>query len=109
LFTSEAIDQEDYVEPDGIIRSFENLKARLANRDLTEVPPSQLWEVLSGQIASKGKVLPRLSILPVRKHEEYRSFREVFVGLLKLKNADARMLRRLIIACHARDIGERPD
>ena len=100
-------DQEDYVESDGIIRSFEDLKARLADRDLTEIAPSHLWEVLSGQMASKGKVLPRLSMLPVRKYEEYRSFREVFVALLKLKNADARMLRRLIIACHARDIGER--
>jgi hypothetical protein len=99
--------RDDYVESDGIIRSFENLKARLADRDLAEVQPSHLWEVLSGQIVSKGKVLPRLSILPVRNYEEYRSFREVFIGLLKLKNADARMLRRLIIACHARDIGER--
>src|ERR1700722_7094419 len=33
-------DREDYVESDGIIRPFENLKARLADRDLTEVPPS---------------------------------------------------------------------
>jgi hypothetical protein len=100
--------REDYVEPDGIIRSFDNLKAQLADRELAEVSPSHLWEVLSGRIAPKGKaLLPRLSILPVRSHDEYRSFREVFVGLLKLKNADARMLRRLIIACHARDIGER--
>jgi hypothetical protein len=99
--------REDYVESDGIIRSFEDLRARLADRDLTEVPPSHLWEVLSGHIVSKGKLLPRLSILTVRNYDEYRSFREVFIGLLKLKNADARMLRRLIIACHARDIGER--
>lgn len=53
--------REDYVEPDGIIRSFDALKARLADRELTEVQPSHLWEVLSGHIASKGKLLPKHS------------------------------------------------
>lgn len=99
--------RDDYVASDGIIRSLEDVKARLGDRELTEVPTSHLWEVLSGQIVSKGKPLPRLGILPLRTHDEYQSFREVFVGLLKMKNADARLLRKLVIACHARDIGER--
>lgn len=99
-------ERDDFVAPDGIIRSFGDLSGRLADRELTEVVPSHLWEVLSGQSTLKGKILPRLRILPVRTYEEYCSFRKVYISLLKLKNADARMLRQLIIACHARAIGE---
>ena len=71
-----------------------------------EVPRVHLWEVLTGQIPAKAKNLPSLGILPLRSQQEYNSFREVFVKLLALTDATARDLKRLIIACHAHEVGE---
>lgn len=97
----------DFEDESGTILSFDDVKARLADRALQEVPKVHLWEVLAGRTGLNGKPLPALGILPVRNRAEYRSFREVFVKLLSLANVNARDLRRLIIACHAPETGKR--
>ena len=60
----------------------------------------------TGQIPAKAKNLPSLGILPLRSQQEYNAFREVFVKLLALTDASARDLKRLIIACHAHEVGD---
>ena len=98
--------REDYEEDGGVIREFDSVKGLLADRTLLEVTHTHLWEVLTGQVPIKGKPLPSLGILPLRSRQEYRSFREVFVKLLALTDTNARDLKRLIIACHAHELGE---
>jgi hypothetical protein len=99
--------QADFLD-DGEIRDFDDVKTRLANRHLARVKNSDLWQVLAGSLPSNdGKAIPRLNILPIRRRDEYLAFRDVFVRLLSLTNADARTLRQLIIESHARDVGER--
>ncbi|MGA2254051.1 MAG: hypothetical protein ABSG53_05260 [Thermoguttaceae bacterium] len=98
--------REDYEEEDRTIREFDSIKRLLADRNLLEVPRVHLWEVLTGQVPAKAKNLPSLGILPLRSQQEYNAFREVFVKLLALTDATARDLKRLIIACHAHEVGE---
>lgn len=98
--------REDYEEEDRTIREFDSIKRLLADRNLLEVPRVHLWEVLTGQIPAKAKNLPSLGMLPLRSQQEYNAFREVFVKLLALTDATARDLKRLIIACHAHEVGE---
>ncbi len=99
--------ESDYTD-DGDIRDFDDIRTRLADRHLARVKKSDLWQVLAGSLSSDdGKAVPRLNILPIRRRDEYLAFRDVFVRLLSLTNADARMLRQLIIESHARDVGER--
>jgi YD repeat-containing protein len=96
---------KDFTDTDGSVIGFDVLRTRLADRHLSQIHHNRLWEVLAGQISKDGS-LPSLNILPLRKLEEYRAFRDVFVRLLSLKDVDAAALRGLIIACHAREIGE---
>ena len=97
----------DYLD-DGNVRFFESVRTRLADRHLTLVRNSDLWQVLAGNLPSDGeKSLPRLNILPLRKREDYLAFRDVFVRLLSLSNVNARPLRQLVIGSHGRQIGER--
>ena len=97
----------DYLD-DGNVRFFESVRTRLADRHLTLVRNSDLWQVLAGNLPSDGeKSLPRLNILPLRKRKDYLAFRDVFVRLLSLSNVDARALRQLVIGSHGRQIGER--
>lgn len=99
--------EADYLD-DGEIRVFDDVRTRLANRHLAQVKNADLWQVLAGNLPSDdGKPIPRLNILPIRRRDEYMAFRDVFVRLLSLTNADARILRQLIIESHARDVGER--
>jgi hypothetical protein len=97
---------EDYLDGQDI-RDFSSIQTRLADRHLVRVKNSDLWQTLAGNLpANDGKPIPRLNILPIRRREEYVAFRDVFVRLLSLKNADAKGLRRLVIESHARDVGE---
>lgn len=98
--------REDYEEEDRTIREFDSIRKLLADRNLLEVPRVHLWEVLTGQVPAKAKNLPSLGIVPLRSQQEYSSFREVFVKLLALTDTTARDLKRLIIACHAHEVGE---
>ncbi len=99
--------QADFVN-DGEILDFDAVKTRLADRHLARVKNADLWQVLAGNLPpDDGKPIPRLSILPLRRRDEYLAFRDVYVRLLSLSNANARTLRQLIIESHAREIGER--
>ncbi|MDB5389032.1 MAG: chromosome segregation protein [Planctomycetaceae bacterium] len=99
--------EADYLN-NGEIREFEAVRSGLADRHLAKVKNSELWQVLAGNIpSSNGKVVPRFNIVPIRRRDEYLVFRDVFVRLLSLTNADARALKELIIEAHARDLGER--
>jgi hypothetical protein len=89
--------EADYLD-DGEIRDFDAVRVGLADRHLARVKNSELWQVLAGSLPSDdGKPIPRLNILPIRRRDEYLAFRDVFVRLLSLSNADARALRQLII------------
>lgn len=96
---------EVFRDDEGRVVSFDVLRTRLAGRDLSEVKGTRLWEVLGAPRVSQDGIVPRLNILPIRTQVEYQSFRDVFVKLLALTNASDRELRKLIIACHAREIG----
>jgi len=103
---------EDFQDSEGRVVAFEVLRTRLANRSLAEVRPAELWEVLGnptrrGRPENNGHAAAHLGLLPIRTKEDYRSFREAYVRLLSLSNADAVELRRLLIACHAAEVGER--
>lgn len=97
----------DYLD-DSEIRDFDTVRTGLADRHLARVKNSELWQVLAGSLPSNdGKPIPRLNILPIRRRDEYLAFRDVFVRLLSLSNADAHALRQLIIEAYAREVGER--
>jgi hypothetical protein len=96
----------DYQDENRHVVTFDVLRTRFANRGLLEVPVRQLWEVLSGQLTADDANRPRLSILPLKKQDEYRAFRDVFASLLRLSNMNSRDLQNLIIQCHAREITE---
>ncbi len=102
---------EDFQDSQGRVVSFEVLRGRLADRSLAEVRPAELWEVLSNparraRSEHNGHLRPHLGLLPIRTKEDYRSFRETYVRLLSLSDANAAELRRLLIACHAAEVGE---
>ncbi len=52
-------------------------------------------------------MFPRFNILPIKRKEEYHAFRDVFVHLLSLKDANERELKRLIVEAYSRHVGER--
>jgi hypothetical protein len=102
---------DDFQDSEGRVVSFDILRTRLANRSLTEVRPTDLWEVLGNSTRraradDNGRESAHLGLLPIKTKDDYRSFREAYVRLLSLSNADAAELRRLLIACHAADVGE---
>lgn len=103
--------EEDFSDDDGRVVTLDVLRGRLANRGLTEVKPAELWEVLGnptrrGRPENNGHPVAHLGLLPVRKKEDYQSFRETYVRLLSLSDANAAELRRLLISCHAAHLGE---
>ena len=104
-------DLGDFTEDSGngtsVVVDFDMLRARLAGRDLTKVKSGQLWEVLASKAYKTNKEFPRLGILPIREKSEYNSFRDVYVRLLALSNANAKQLRNLLVKCYAREIGEK--
>ncbi len=102
---------EDFQDSQGRVAPFEAVRSRLADRSLIEVKPADLWEVLSNPARRTrpehdGHRVPHLGLLPIRTKDDYKSFRETYVRLLSLSNANAAELRRLLIACHAAEVGE---
>jgi len=102
---------EDFKDLQNHVVPFDVLKTRLADRSLAEVRPAEMWEVLGnptrrGRAEENGHRLPHLGLLPVRTKEDYRSFREAYVRLLSLSDMSAAELRRLLIACHAAEVGD---
>lgn len=103
--------QEDFRGSDDRVADFETVKARLADRALTEIKNAELWDVLCnaprrGRQQQNGRRLPQLGLLPIRSREDYNSFREAYVRLLSLSNMNAAELRQLLIDCHASEVGE---
>lgn len=99
--------EDDYFDNDEV-RSFDAVRTILADRHLTQVKPSELWKVLGSALTTDDRATgARLNILPIRRHDEYTVFRNVFVQLLSLVNVNARDLRRLIIDAHAREISDK--
>ena len=94
-------DLGDFTEDSGngtsVVVDFDMLRARLAGRDLTKVKSGQLWEVLASKAYKTNKEFPRLGILPIREKSEYNSFRDVYVRLLALSNANAKQLRNCLL------------
>jgi hypothetical protein len=97
---------EDFAQDDRTVAPFDVVRTRLAGRNLLQVKPSHLWETLCGVVVGKGGNSPTLNILPLQSRDEYLAFRDVYVKLLSLSDVNADALRRLIINCHAREIGE---
>ena len=102
---------DDFKDDEQRVVPFDVLRMRLADRSLTEVRPAELWEVLGtptrrGTPESNGHAIARLGLLPIKTKEDYRSFRETYVRLLSLSDANAAELRRLLISCHAAQVGE---
>lgn len=103
--------REDFEDSEHRVVPFDTLRARLADRSLTEVRPAELWEVLGTptrrvQPEQNSHAVARLGLLPIKTREDYRSFRETYVRLLSLSDANAAELRRLLISCHAAQVGE---
>lgn len=97
----------DYLAPDGEVLPFEAVRSGLADRGLVQVKVGDLWQALASSLPSEnGKEIPRFNILPIRRREEYTTFRDVFVRLLALANVNAAVLRELVIQSHAREVGE---
>lgn len=102
---------DDFKDDDHRVVPFDVTRTRLADRSLTEVRPAELWEVLGtptrrGTPENNGHAIARLGLLPIKTKEDYRSFRETYVRLLSLSDANAAELRRLLITCHAAQVGE---
>ena len=96
--------KEDYLDGKKI-KDFEEVRASLADRHLTQVKNSELWQVLSGSATRKGDTSASVKILPVKNEEAYRDFCRVYKKLLTLADLDSSALRDLVIACHSRNIG----
>lgn len=102
---------DDFQDDAGRVISFDVLRTRLADRSLTEVRPAELWEVLGTparrtHAKDNGHPVARLGLLPIKTREDYRSFRETYVRLLSLSDANAAQLRGLLISCHAAQVSE---
>ena len=95
---------EDYLDGK-TIKDFEEVRSCLADRHLTQVKNSELWQVLSGSATRKGDTSASVKILPVKNEEAYRDFCRVYKKLLTLADLDSSALRDLVIACHSRNIG----
>jgi len=102
---------QDFQDDEGRVVPFDVLRTRLADRSLIEVRPAELWEVLGtptrrAHPERNGHPIARLGLLPIKTKEDYRSFRETYVRLLSLSDANAAELRRLLISCHATHVSE---
>lgn len=106
IYDSE-FNEADFINEDRQILEFESVRERLADRHLTAVKRSELWNVLAADApASSGGSSPRLGLLPIKRRDQYVAFCDVFVRLLSLQSTDARALRQLIIQSLASDISE---
>jgi hypothetical protein len=100
--------ESDYFEENDEVRSFDVVRSILADRNLIQVKSSDLWRVLGNPLNSEDRVAEaRLNILPFRREDDYLVFRNVYVQLLSLANANAEELRRLIIDTYVRETSDR--
>jgi predicted nucleic acid-binding Zn-ribbon protein len=101
-----SFNRHDFCDNEERLISFADMRIRLADRNLTEIKPGNLWEVIGNPLSTSNvnSTLPAMNILPIRTRDEYISFRNAYIKLLSLSNVTARELRELLITCHARDI-----
>lgn len=99
-------DISHYQDDDGRLADQQTLHRKLVTADVLEVKHSRLWRVLCRPNDVRGNDLEasRLGILPIKRVEDYHSFREVFIKLLSLSKAQADELKRLLIACSCQTI-----
>jgi hypothetical protein len=100
--------QSDFVDDEQTLLDFDDIRGRMADRNLVQIKPSELWSTLAAFCPKTTSVATgRLGLLPIKKRDEYLAFCDVFVRLLSLQDTDARTLRQLVIESHAGDIQER--
>lgn len=100
--------ETDFMDEGRQIADFESVRERLADRHLTAVKRTELWNVLAANApGGSGSAAARLGLLPIKRREQYNAFCEVFVRLLSLQSTDARALRQLIIQSIDSELSER--
>jgi hypothetical protein len=99
-------DRCHYEDGEGRLADVAKLRQHLLTFDVLEVRHSRLWRVLGRPSEMKGddEEGGRFGILPLKRVEDYHSFREVFIRLLSLSRATADDLKRLLIACCCQSI-----
>lgn len=98
--------REHYMDASGRLADPALLRQRLLGADVLEVRQDRLWRVLCcpSDLRGEDEESARFGILPLKRVEDYRSFREVFIRLLRLSRATADDLKRLLIACACQSI-----
>lgn len=100
--------QSDFVDSKQKLLDFDDIRGQMADRNLVQIRPSELWSTLAAYCPKNaGVAAGRLGLLPIKKRDQYLAFCDVFVRLLSLQDTDARTLRQLVIESHAGDIQER--
>ena len=94
-------DGKHYDDGNARLADLTSVRKNLFAAEVLEVKHNRLWRVLCTPSDRRGddNEASRLGILPLKRVEDYHSFREVFIKLLSLGKAQADELKRLLIAC----------
>ena len=96
---------EDYINEEGQSRRWEEVRSRLARRELQLVEPRDLSSLLTG--LGERKRGTSFGIVPVRQRTGYERFRRVFTHLLKLGRLRQEDLKRVFIETWETDLRQR--
>ncbi|WP_136809623.1 hypothetical protein [Desulfosediminicola flagellatus] len=91
---------EDFVDAERKVRSNDEIRSGLSDREYTQLAPSHLRAALTGIGENKGV---RLELLPMRDRGGYKRFRKVFSNLLRLAHVSQDDLKRFLYEIYEND------
>jgi hypothetical protein len=93
-------DRNDYLSPDNSILPWDQIKANLAHKNYSNLKPADLRAALMGNDTRKKREennIVNLSLVPLRRKDEYERFCTVFLNLLRLSHLRQDELKELLL------------
>jgi len=93
-------DRNDYLSTNNTILPWDEIKANLAHKNYTNMKPSDLRAALMGnenQGRREKNNFTNLSLVPLRRKDEYERFCNVFLNLLRLSHLRQDELKELLL------------
>ncbi len=86
--------REDFIDGEGKVRGFDDIRRDLGVRDYTELKPSDMMSALTG-IGGGGGM--NLGLVPVRNRNGYVKFKTIFRNLLRLAHLSQQELKTFLL------------
>ncbi len=86
--------REDFIDGEGKVRGFDDIRRDLGVRDYTEMKPSDMMSALTGIGGGAGV---NLGLVPVRNRNDYVKFKTIFRNLLRLAHLSQQELKTFLL------------